>query len=203
MPGGCEGGGLDAGRWRGRGSSGPAAPLRPPHHRRASRAGRESARYMVRRAGGCEQGSARVPVRAASPRRPPAAGARRSVEEAEHLASDGLAARLLVVHDAGRRGEHNHAKLARRQQPADPVLDLLVLDVVAGAAGGRAVFRRGEGASECEERAGNKRQCQEMAQFNAGAALTRLMTPVLFSLPFSSTTILPPRWSSTISNSPM
>jgi hypothetical protein len=40
--------------------------------------------------------------------------------------------RLLVVHDAGARGEDDEAELTRRQQLDDPLLELRELDVVAG-----------------------------------------------------------------------
>jgi len=42
-----------------------------------------------------------------------------SVEEPEHLSSDLLAPRLLVVHDPGARREHDDAEQAGREQPRD------------------------------------------------------------------------------------
>jgi hypothetical protein len=53
------------------------------------------------------------------------------VEEADDLASDVLSASLLVVHDAGRGGEHNVAELTRWQQVDNPLLEVAELDVVA------------------------------------------------------------------------
>ena len=54
-----------------------------------------------------------------------------SVEEAEDLASDPLPACLLMVHDARRGRQNNQAKLTRGQQAPDPVLDVVVADVIA------------------------------------------------------------------------
>ena len=60
-----------------------------------------------------------------------ARGGALSVEEAEDLAARLLAARLLVVDDAGRRREHDVAELARREQVVDLLLDVCDLDVKA------------------------------------------------------------------------
>ena len=55
------------------------------------------------------------------------------VEETEHLATDLLAPRLLVIHDTVRGGEHNHAEETRGEETADPVLDVRVREIVTGA----------------------------------------------------------------------
>ena len=57
----------------------------------------------------------------------------RLIEEAEDLASGALPSRLLVVHDAVRRAQHDVAELARREQIVDPLLDVLQLKVEARA----------------------------------------------------------------------
>ena len=54
------------------------------------------------------------------------------VEEAEHLPASLLPARLLVVHDAVRRGEDNEPEETRGEQARDPLLDVGAADVVAG-----------------------------------------------------------------------
>ena len=56
---------------------------------------------------------------------------KRLVKEAKDLASNVLSPSLLVVHDTGRRGEHDVTELTRRQQVGDPLLHVLELDVVA------------------------------------------------------------------------
>jgi hypothetical protein len=57
---------------------------------------------------------------------------RRLVEETNNLASDVLAAGLLVVHDTSGGGQDNVTELTGRQQLGDPVLEVVELDVVAG-----------------------------------------------------------------------
>ena len=74
------------------------------------------------------------------------------VEETEHLATDLLAPRLLVIQNTVRGGEHNHAEETRREETADPVLDVRVGEIVTGAVmrGGRndvSFPRRTESAS--------------------------------------------------------
>lgn len=61
-----------------------------------------------------------------------AAAAQRLIEEAQDLATRVLGARLLVVHDAIRGGEHDVPKLTAGQQVVDPVLHLSYLDVKPG-----------------------------------------------------------------------
>ena len=64
------------------------------------------------------------------------------VEETEHLATDLLAPRLLVIQNTVRGGEHNHAEETRGKETADPVLDVRVRDRNGG----------------CDE--GGRRRCQ-------------------------------------------
>lgn len=54
------------------------------------------------------------------------------VEEPDDFARDVLSSRLLVVHDAGRGGEHDEAELTRRQELDDPFLEVTDTHVVAG-----------------------------------------------------------------------
>jgi len=54
------------------------------------------------------------------------------VEEADDLARDVLATGLLLVHDAGRGGEDDVAKLTGGKELDDPLLELVEADVVAG-----------------------------------------------------------------------
>jgi len=53
--------------------------------------------------------------------------------QSDDLASNVLATRLLVVHDAGGGGQDDVAELTRRQELRDPLLEVAELDVVAGA----------------------------------------------------------------------
>merc|ERR1711865_284212 len=55
------------------------------------------------------------------------------IEEAKHLASNLLSTGLLVVHDTRSGGEHDVSKLTRGKKAANPVLDVAVGDVIAGA----------------------------------------------------------------------
>ena len=55
------------------------------------------------------------------------------VEETDDLACNVFSPCLLVVHDAGRSGEHNEAELTRRQKLDNPLLHVDELDVVARA----------------------------------------------------------------------
>ena len=55
------------------------------------------------------------------------------VEEADDLACHVFSPRLLVVHDAGRGGEHDVAELTGWQKLDDPLLHVDELDVVARA----------------------------------------------------------------------
>lgn len=48
----------------------------------------------------------------------------------DDLAGDVLSTRLLVVHDAGRGGQHNVAELTRWQQLDDPFLKVADADIV-------------------------------------------------------------------------
>lgn len=54
------------------------------------------------------------------------------VEEAEDLASDVLAAGLLVVHDTSGGGQDDETELTGREELLNPLLHVLELDVVAG-----------------------------------------------------------------------
>ena len=54
------------------------------------------------------------------------------VEETEELASNVLAARLLVVHDTGGGGQDNVAELTRGKELGSPLLEVAELDGVAG-----------------------------------------------------------------------
>jgi hypothetical protein len=54
------------------------------------------------------------------------------VEEANDLASNVLAASLLVIHDTSRGGEDDIAELTGRQKLDNPLLELGETDVVAG-----------------------------------------------------------------------
>jgi hypothetical protein len=54
------------------------------------------------------------------------------VEEPDDLASNVLAARLLVVHDTGRGRQDNVPELTRRKQLDNPLLHVTELHVVAG-----------------------------------------------------------------------
>lgn len=63
----------------------------------------------------------------------------RLVKEAQNLSSDVFSPRLLVIHDASRRGEDDVAELTRRQKLDDPLLHVTELDVVAGADDARLV----------------------------------------------------------------
>lgn len=56
----------------------------------------------------------------------------RLVEETDDLASNVLAAGLLVVHDTGRGGQDDVAELTGGQQLDNPLLEVAELDVVAG-----------------------------------------------------------------------
>ena len=55
-----------------------------------------------------------------------------SVEVAKQLATDVTTTRLLVVHDAARRGDHQVAKLTRGEHVADPLVKAVDGDVEAG-----------------------------------------------------------------------
>ena len=55
------------------------------------------------------------------------------VEEAEDLATGLLPLRLIVVHDAVGRGEHDVAELAGREQVGDPLVDVLERHIEARA----------------------------------------------------------------------
>ena len=54
------------------------------------------------------------------------------IEEANDLATDVLAASLLVVHDALGGGQHDVTELTAGEQVAGPHLDLVDLDIEAG-----------------------------------------------------------------------
>jgi hypothetical protein len=54
------------------------------------------------------------------------------VEEAKELASNVLAASLLVVHDTGGGGQDDVTELTRRKELSSPLLEVTELDGVAG-----------------------------------------------------------------------
>lgn len=56
----------------------------------------------------------------------------RLVEEAEELASNVLAASLLVVHDTSGGGQDDEAELTRGKELGSPLLEVTELDGVAG-----------------------------------------------------------------------
>jgi len=132
------------------------------------------------------------------------------VEETEHLATDLLAPRLLMIQNTVRGGEHNHAEETRGKETADPVLDVRVREIVTGAVmrgGGDDVSfpRRTESASDFSPQTRHhtgeaKHGSREVVWTARG---TYLMTPHLLMRPLSSTTILPDLWSSMYSNSLM
>jgi len=55
------------------------------------------------------------------------------IEKAQDLACDVLPAGLLVIHNAGRCGEHDEAELTGREELDDPFLEVRKLDVVTWA----------------------------------------------------------------------
>ncbi len=102
------------------------------------------------------------------------------VEEADDLARHVLSPRLLVVHDAGGGGEDDVAELTRGQELDDPLFHVAELHVVARA--------------------------DDTGLVEAGEVSVCATTGVQWSndhRPFSWITILPLRWSSTSSNSPI
>jgi hypothetical protein len=103
------------------------------------------------------------------------------VEEANDLAGNVLASCLLVVHYTSRGSEHDVSELTGRQQLDDPLLELGQADVVPG----------GDNASLVETII---TESQHQLSMEGGGHLYR---------PFNCITILPERWSSTSSNSPM
>lgn len=90
---------------------------------------------------------------------------------------------LLVVHDAGGGGQDDETELTRRKELDDPLLHVAELDVVAGR--------------------------DDTSLVEAGAMSVAVLTRQRKLVdcdtyrPFSWMTILPLRWSSTSSNSPM
>lgn len=142
--------------------------------------------------------------------------ARASTQSASHLATSLLPASLLVVHNprgrrhdddtelreekrvrrarfcrksgpAGALKEHP-ACLAGRKHAADPVLDVVVANVVARAVGEGTAVRTAPPTS---------------FRGPDGVCRTHLMQPHLLMRPLSSTTIFPARWSSMSSKSLM
>lgn len=53
------------------------------------------------------------------------------VEKTNDLARNVLATGLLVVHDSSRGGQDDEAELTRRQEPDNPLLQVVELDVVS------------------------------------------------------------------------
>lgn len=102
------------------------------------------------------------------------------VEETDDLSSNVLATSLLVVHDTGRGGKDDVSELTGRKELDNPLLEVAELDVVAG----------GDNTGLVE------------------AILSSALYPTKnfkknTNRPVSWTTILPERWSSISSNSPM
>ena len=131
------------------------------------------------------------------------------VEETEHLATDLLAPRLLVIQNTVRGGEHNHAEETRGKETADPVLDVRVREIVTGAVmrgeETMSVFRgpraRSDFSPQTRHHTGEAKHGSREVVWTARG--TYLMTPHLLMRPLSSTTILPALWSSMYSNSLM
>lgn len=130
-----------------------------------------------------------------------AATATRLEEEAEDLATGVLPAGLLVVHDPLRRGKDDVPELA-----GGAVVD------GAGRKGGAALWAAGTVPTRCGpgNRGGDGRTWREgsrveihFSMSSTGTSRRGEMTPHLLRRPLSSTTILPERRSSTISNSLM
>ena len=70
-----------------------------------------------------------------------------SVEEAEDLATNVLSSCLVLVHDAGRSGQHNETELLGRQQSVAPATNLLERNIkpradAAALRGVRAVWEQ-------------------------------------------------------------
>lgn len=95
-----------------------------------------------------------------------------------------LAASLLVVHDTGRGGQDNVTELTGGKELGSPLLEVTELDGVAGVDNTTLVETEGMNVS---------------SMFS-----WRLMDVIVNTYrPLSWMTILPERWSSTSSNSPM
>ena len=103
------------------------------------------------------------------------------VEKADDLAGNVLAAGLLLVHDAGRGGEDDVAELTGGKELDNPLLELVEADVVAGRDDTALV-----------EAANTVSKGNSIRSFVPGT-----------HRPLSWTTILPERWSSISSNSPI
>lgn len=78
-----------------------------------------------------------------------------SVEEPQNLAAHLLPARFLVVHDAGRRRQHDDAEQAGGEQAGDPVFEVVVGNVVAG----------GDDAALVEAEGWKKKEKKEKGEF--------------------------------------
>jgi len=102
------------------------------------------------------------------------------VEETNDLASNVLSPGLLVVHDTGRGGKDNVTELTRWKELDNPLLEVTELNVVA----------RADDTGLVE--AGNMLDIGSLCKYNCNTYR-----------PLSWMTILPLRWSSTSSNSPM
>jgi hypothetical protein len=96
-----------------------------------------------------------------------------------------LAPGLLVVHDTSGGGEDDVSELTGRKELDDPLLELTELDVVAGADDTSLV--------EAGENYGISISLEVRHEFGKRETYR----------PLSWITILPERWSSTSSNSPM
>jgi hypothetical protein len=105
------------------------------------------------------------------------------VEETDDLSSNVLATGLLVVHDTSRGGEDDISELTRGEKLDNPLLEVTELDVVAG----------GDDTSLVET----------IFRQSVLYPTTSVWCGKGTNRPLSWTTILPERWSSISSNSPM
>jgi len=101
------------------------------------------------------------------------------VEETNDLSGNVLASRFLMIHDTGRCCEDDISKLTRWEELDNPLLEIGEADVVTG----------GDDTSLVEA-------VKELA-------MTSMVRGQNSYRPFNWMTILPERWSSTSSNSPM
>ena len=107
-------------------------------------------------------------------------GLKHLVEKANNLSCGVLPSGLLMVHNTSRGGQDHIAKLTSREQLDNPLLHVGQPNIVAG---------------------GDDTRLVEAALVVSVPSFSRRASPTY--RPFSWTTILPLRWSSTSSNSPM
>jgi len=118
--------------------------------------------------------------------KPPSLGIIPLVEEADNLAGDVLPTGLLVVHDTGGGGEDDITELTGGEKLDNPLLELGETDVEAGRDDPALV-----------EAVSHVLVCSPSRTRDGMYRASRTYRPL------SWTTILPDRWSSTSSNSPM